>query len=222
MNKFFTVSWPPRALLLSAGLLLASLCQAGPLVSSSSALNYHVVVNTADLPNPGSTGWLDLQFNPGLDTAPAASAKVSNFAGALKAGVAAIPFGAVSGSLPGTLLFSNAAGWNDMFQAIVMGGVFSFDLSFGGAFASAIGADAGSTFSLALYGEDQATELGSSATSGSLLSFDLANDLTMTNNNTTLAEVSPVPEPQGWLLALTALVLLRMVKRPLAAKAGLS
>lgn len=163
----------------------------------ASATTLHVELDTSAYTG---TGWLDLQFNPGL--APG-TASVLNFSGALDAGV--LNDGDVSGALPGVVVLRNSEELNAVFQAIVLGGVFSFDVDFAGGLDSA--------FALALYDATQSMALGSAdPLSGALMRFDLGQGVTVYDAALVRAVV---PEPSSWLLLLAgaAVLVLRLRTR---------
>lgn len=103
-------------------LAFSLLCGAG---AATAGPIYSVRIDTATL--GGGPAYLGLYFI-GLADAAQASATVSNLAGAL-AGPADVT-GAITGTLPGPLEFSNAGGGSELVQAITLGGVFSFDVTF--------------------------------------------------------------------------------------------
>lgn len=162
--------------------------------AACAAPTYHVALDTSAY---SGTGWLDLQFNPGMGALPA-SATVSNFSGLLASGLAPDLQGGVSGPFPGAVVFTNASGFNALFQAVVLGGAFSFDLRFSDDAAASI-------FALALYGDDQMTALGNGdAFTNSLVSFEggpSVNDAAIVS----VTEVTEVPEPAVLLLLLAGL-----------------
>ncbi len=171
---------------------------------------YHVVLDTSAY---AGTGWLDLQFNPGMGTAPYASATLSNFAGAIDGALLPDVQGAVSGSLAGTVRFENTTAFNALFQALVLGGGFSFDLSFAGAALDAPGAPQ-TLFSLALYGTDQMTALGNAEPfTNSLLRFDIGGGVLATVGDADMAQVTAVPEPGTLLLMVLCMMVAVAVRR---------
>lgn len=186
----------------------------------ASAETLHVVLDTSSFTGFAGAGWLDLQFNPGSATAALAGATVSNLAG-FDASVAAQLSGDASSTLAGGYLFDNAAGYNDAFSAVHLGGKVSFDVSFSGA-ADPSGALAGSLFGVALYGgADGAAQLGNAdANSGNLAQFAWQPGLSGSTGSVTttvfdgaVVTVSAVPEPSSWLMLGVGLALIGVVTR---------
>ena len=180
----------------------------------ASASLYQVRLDTRAL---AGNGWLDLQFNPGPNTPPAASAVLSAFTGAFDG--PAIVTGDVSGGLPGPVVFGNGASYNDLFLAITLGGLFSFLVDFDGPFASKV-SDSGSTFALALYADDEITPLGNPDGTGSLLRFELlpaslagAGGVMVIVADPGIASASAVPEPATLLMIALGLVALGAAAR---------
>ena len=157
--------------------------------SASAAPAYHVRVDTSAY---SGSGWLDLQFNPAMDSMPGATATLSGFSGAVDSTLIPLVDGSVLGTLPGVVQFSTHRAFNALFQAIVLGGVFEFDLRFsdGG----------GELFSLALYGGDQVSALGAGDVfTNSLAVFALGGPATVFDP--AMIEITVVPEPASlWLL----------------------
>jgi hypothetical protein len=125
-----------------------------PGAARATPLTYHVEVNTASL--SGQSGNLDLQFNPGGDTAPAATATITNFQspdGKLAPSIELT--GNANGSLSGTLTLINSPMYNDAYQGFTFGTAFSFDVTLSGAALDSPGATFGSSFALSLYDPDQ-------------------------------------------------------------------
>lgn len=170
---------------------------------------YHVDLDTSAY---SGTGWLDLQFNPGMDGAPPATASIRNFSGVASGDFMAD--GAVSGSLPGPVVIGNDTIFNSLFSAVGLGSRFGFDLGITSDDAGA-GAPAGSTFSVALYGADQVTALGApDPFQGSLLRFELgAGGIGVVLSDAQLASVEALPEPGTLMLLAPALGLLGLVRR---------
>ena len=155
---------------------------------------YSVRIDTASLGN--GPAYLGLYFM-GLANAAEASATVAKLSGAL-AGAPAVT-GTVGGTLPGPLVFSNANGGSDYVQAVTLGGLFSFDLSF------VLGeGDAGTTFGWALF--DDVGYLGAASDLGTVSvnpGADLAS-MYVLDDLSTLSGVTVVPEPSTVALLLIA------------------
>lgn len=210
-HAFFDGQVLSRLRHVAASLLMLVAC------GQASATMYQVRLDTSSLASMGS-GFLDLQFNPGpgvgSQVAPTATATVGGFAGALVSPLNAIRTGGVSGNLPGVVTFTNTETYNDLFQAVNFGGVFTFTVDFTGSFLSAM-SSIGSTFAVSLYDQDGIMALGTSDPGGSLLNFDLrspgAAGIAVTNFNRSIASalvLTAVPEPDGLLLVLAGLVAL--------------
>jgi hypothetical protein len=170
--------------------------------TAMAAPQYHVDLDTHGL---SGTGWLDLQFNPGLDGAPA-TATLSGFSGLLAAGLAPEVQGAVGGSLPGALAFSSSTAFNALFQPIQLGGVIGFNLEFSGA---------SSVFSVGLYGGDKLTALGDGDPfTNSLATFELGGPRTVYDAaRVTLSAAPAVPEPPAGAMLLAALAVAAVMRR---------
>jgi energy-converting hydrogenase Eha subunit C len=192
--------------------LLALACFSAGALAAPIASTYHVELDTGAY---AGTGWLDLQFNPGMDGAPPATASISNFTGLLDG--AWFADGAVSGSLPGVVGIGNSTVFNSLFSAITLGGKFSFDLGFASS-GPASASPAASVFSVALYGEDQSTALGTpDPFLGSLLRFEVLDggvSVVLSDSKlASVASVASVPEPATALLILLALAALGASRR---------
>lgn len=186
-----------------ARLLLAAMlaCGAGQAAAGPA---YKVSIDTASL----GTGpaFLGLYFMGLADAAPA-TAIVSKLAGNLVG--APDVTGTVSGTAPGPLLFSNANGGSDWVQAVALGGVFSFDVTF-----QVGGGDVGSTFGWALF--DDSSYLGADGDLGSVAVQPVAggNDRYQLSVAGPLVSVQAVPEPgTAWLFLLAGLPLIAVARR---------
>jgi hypothetical protein len=168
---------------------------------------YHVSVNTSAY---SGAGLLDFSFL-GATGATGATATLTNFSGA--AGGVFLSDGAVSGSLPGAVMFSNAGVNNELTQSVTFGSMFSFDLEFGGAFTTTAGLF-GTTFGVALLNADMSDYVG---LAGNVLELalnprtpsGLASTITVAvfdGVSTAAVAAVAVPEPADWLLTLTGLV----------------
>ncbi len=191
---------------LLCALAALALIGAGP-ASATELYQYHVAIDTSGYTG---TGWLDLQLNPGLATVPAATAKLSNFSGVLDSGYAPMLSGDVSGSLPGVVSFGNSTAYNDLFQAVVLGGLLQMDLAFGLTTPSLDG----TAFAVALYGSDQMSALGlGDPFTNSLVTFDLRRDVTALISDAAMVSAKEIPEPSGMLVLLTGLCALALLRR---------
>jgi len=191
---------------LMARLMLTAflLCSAG---AASAGPMYSVRIDTATL--GGGPAYLGLYFI-GLTDAAQASATVSKLTGAL-AGAADVT-GTVDGALPGPLVFSNANGGSELVQAITLGGVFSFDLTF------LMGSgDVGSTFGWALFNDSN--YLGADGDLGmvSIQPGAAPGGVYQLVNDSAISSVQAVPEPSTvWLVLLAGAALAMLVRRPRA------
>ena len=179
---------------------------------ASAASTFHVELDTSSF---ASTGWIDMQFNPGSPSSPLAQASLSGFTGFGDPGTAQLS-GNASGSLAGGYTFVNndAGGLNGLFHAVNFGGKIGFDVTFSGA--ADPGADFGSAFSVALYNQAQDALLGTNDPSGSLvlLNWTPAGTVVPTMlNNTINTSVTAVPEAQAWLMLGAGLALVGGVAR---------
>lgn len=179
-----------------ARLLLAVSLAAGMAPAGAGPI-YQVAIDTSSL-GTGSA-YLGLTFL-GLAGAGEATAKVTNIAGAFS-GPAAFT-GSVTGGVPGPLTFSNVNGGGDWYQAIELGGVFSFDLSF------LVGSgDTGATFGWALFNDTQ--YLGADGDLGNIFLQPGApadQQVTFAVANSLLSSVTVIPEPSTLALMLLAML----------------
>ncbi len=110
--------------LATAGLLLTAPARAG--------LLFQVQIDTSAIAT--QSGYFDLQFNPTVVGALAATATVTNFAtdGTFLSDPNNGTDGAVSGSLASGLVINNTTSFNDLLQAIQFGTTMSFNLDISG------------------------------------------------------------------------------------------
>jgi hypothetical protein len=158
---------------------------------------YQVSIDTSSL--GAGPAFLGLYFM-GLDGATEATATVSKLDGAIW-GPATLT-GSVTGGAPGALSFSSLNGGGDWFQAIDLGGKFSFDVSF------VLGAGTtGVTFGWALF--DATHYLGVDGDLGNLFlnpDAPIGQQVTMALANTALSNVNVIPEPSTAALMLVAML----------------
>lgn len=165
---------------------------------------YQVKVDTRGL---SGTALMDFTFLANAGATPA-TATLSNFSGDFGSLYERSP--GVSGSIADGLVLGNEDGGDYLTQYVVLGGWFSFDISFGGAFATTEGVDA-SQFNATLYTEDFSDFVG---TAGSFAAFSLLPQVAGVPGGIEvsaadgLASVSEVPEPSSLLLVLAALAAL--------------
>lgn len=157
---------------------------------------------------------LDLTFLANAGATPA-SAILDNFSGAFGAVFDASP--GVAGAIPGQVVLGNGNGGDYLTQFVELGGLFSFDIAFTGAFATTENIDA-SLFAAALYNADLSGHIGAP---GSLVEFALAPQVdgipgtigVTANGLASVTQVNAVPEPSTLLLALGGLALLGWRRR---------
>lgn len=186
-----------RALLALSIAIGAPAALAGPV--------YHVSLDTSSL---SGTGYLDLGFNGLGDGTRTALATITNFSGDFLTD--AQPNGDVSGGIAGGVLLGNATGFNFFDQAISLGGLFSFDVSF-----ETAASGPGALFSVALMNDTFDAYLGGDF---NLLTIDLVPGETalidvLEPGLASIAQVAEVPEPGEWLLLATGLMLIAMTRR---------
>ena len=155
---------------------------------------HHVDIDTSALGT--GTAYLGLDFLS-VGGATPASATVERLAGALLG--SAVLSGSVTTDPAGALTFTSDAGGGDWYQAIQLGGHFTFDVGF----RSGAGAD-GSTFSWSLF--DDTHYLG---VDGNLGTIDLhpdapANQFLSVAPSNAFSTVTAVPEPTTLLLVALA------------------
>ena len=176
---------------------------------ASAASTFHVELDTSSI---ASTGWIDLQFNPGDPSSPLAQASLTGFTGFGDSATAVLT-GNAGGSLAGgyTLVNNDPGGLNALFHAVDFGGKIGFDVTFSGA--ADPGAAFGSSFYVGLYNQARDTLLGTNDPSGALvlLNWTPAGTVvpTMLGNTigTSVAAVSAVPEAETWLMLGAGLAL---------------
>src|SRR5437016_2520304 len=103
-------------------------------MARGAAISYLVTLDTSSV--NGSSGFIDLQFNPGNNTSQLATAQISSF----NSGGGTLVFnvnspqttGDVSGTLPGVVTLVNDQPVNDYFHQFTYGSFFRFVLSLTG------------------------------------------------------------------------------------------
>jgi hypothetical protein len=183
----------------------------------ASANTYHIDANTSSL--AGTTGSLDLSFNPGPLVTQSASVDILNVVtdGAISG--SATLTGDVTGSFPAsTLSFDNGTGFNDYFTAFTFGNSLAFDVDlFGPAISAPDGiSTSGSSFALSIFSDPAGTlpALTTNTTDGFAYTVSINLDGTTTATDYLVtSSSSPIPEPPGWVLAMTGLLSLFYMRR---------
>jgi hypothetical protein len=193
------------------GLLLTSMVG----TASAVPITYDVTVDTASL--AGTTGSLDFNFNPGSPTTQNATVEVENLSGGAVSGTPALT-GSASGALPGTVTLINSTPFNDYFQDFVYGSQIQFDISLSGPALSAPNgtSTSGSAFTFSMFSDPAGTLPALTSNSeGFAFVVDVNLDGSTTVNNfssvTSIVAATtgrvPVPEPDGFPLAMAGLAL---------------
>ena len=159
--------------------------------ASSAFASYSYDFNADTTSLLGQSGYLELQFNPGLNPG-VSSATVSNFTSdATLVGTAAVT-GDVLGALPSTVTISNTTGWNDYFQQVTFGNNVHFSVTLNGS--------PDNSFGLSFYGADQQTALLTTDPQGFATKIDVnANGAAVTNNSGQVSvAATPIPAA-AWL-----------------------
>lgn len=190
-----------------SGLVLALTLATGAGAALAVPASYHVSIDTSTL---SGDGYLDLAlagFSP-------ATSVVSNFTGS--ASGASITSGTASGDLSTTAAF-DTSDVNYLDQLVHFGGVFSLDVLFDYASASAgAGVDDSVAFALSLYNTDFSAYLGAGGALATItLTPGLGTSFTTDGALVTLADTTAtaVPEPSAWLLMATGLLFVSAVSR---------
>jgi hypothetical protein len=163
------------------------------------ASSYDVSINTTDL--SGTSGYLYLQYLSvnGADSTATVSGFATDGVPAANSSTEVIDGSAVTGTLPGTVVFANTNGTNDYNHAITFGSIISFLLSLNNLGA---GEEGGSnTFSLGLF-QDELGEMPLLTVDGTLFTVSLMNNGSVTSEIlASQASANPVPVPAAvWLL----------------------
>jgi hypothetical protein len=185
--------------------------------SSAFALpSYDVTINTSAF--AGSSGYLYMQYDQAGASVASSTATVSSFFTngvlGLQDKVDVVNGSAVTGTLPGPVVFANTNGINDYNQAVTsFGSTISFDVFFGN-LGAGVPAGGSSTFSFGLFADAAGTQPLLNVNGGNLAGT--AFTLNLNNDGTSTAEVlapqATVPVPAAaWLLGsgLTGLVAIR-------------
>ncbi|MYM25913.1 PEP-CTERM sorting domain-containing protein [Duganella sp. FT135W] len=187
--------------------------------SLASAATYHVEFDTSSF---GSTGWIDVLFNPGNANTPLASVTLTDFIGFGDSSTAQT-IGNVTGSLASgyTITNDDPGGLNDLFHAVnFSGGKVGFNVSFSGA-ADPSQSSSGSVFSVALINAGNTAYLGTQDASGALVQLNWTAGVTADAGsvvaaplvNTIPTVTAAVPEPSTWAMLAGGLALLGFMRR---------
>jgi hypothetical protein len=187
----------------------------------AAAITYEVTADTSSL--AGTSGYLDLQLEPGPVPTNLVTASVSGFTtdGVLTG--SAILSGEAFGQLPEPLTFDNQTTFNDYFQAMTFQNTAMFFVTLNGPTPAGGGPSA---FNIGFYASDQSTALLTTSPDGIAGQIVINPDGSTTPATfpssdgqpsvltITVATVSAVPEPATFTLAGIALALLaRFAKR---------
>jgi hypothetical protein len=127
--------------------VLLSIALIGPLICSANEIQYVVTVDTTSA--AGTSGYIDLQFNPNPAATQSANADVAQFsANGVLDPTNITSGGNVSGTLPGTVTFDNGQTTNEYTEALLFGTTISFHLDLYGDALSNPNGDGGGTFTL--------------------------------------------------------------------------
>lgn len=174
---------------------------------SAGAGSLMVTIDTSSI--VGTTGNIDFEFNPGLNS-QSATAQIVNFTGGTLQG-SPTTFGPVLGALPGSLSLSNSAP-NDYFQGILFGNTEEFLLSITGPAVASPDPSYTSTsvFGVALYDSSGTNPLLTTDPDGfaGLATVNLDGTITPYGFPSAVGQASvvtfaSVPEPGSWLSTLS-------------------
>jgi hypothetical protein len=174
--------------------------------ASSAFADYSYTFNADTSSLAGQTGYIELQYNPGI--APGASnAVVSNYmSDATLLGSAAIT-GDVTGQLPSSVIINNTNAWNDYYQQVTFGTNLKFDLNLTGA--------AGNTFALSFYSANGTTPVLTNDPNGFATTIDVNANGAVVNKLSDQVTVASTPIPAAAWLFGSGLMGLAGIRRKL-------
>jgi len=186
--------------------ILAMVIMAAITFAASSAFasySYNFTVDTTSM--LGQTGYLELQFNPGINPG-SANAVIANYVSdATLAGTPALT-GNVTGALPGTVSINNTTQWNDYFQQVTFGSNVQFALTLSGS--------PNNSFYLSFYSADGITPvLTNDTTNGFAATIDLNANGAVVNNLSNQVSVQATPIPAAAWLFVSGLMGLAGLRR---------
>lgn len=179
---------------------LAALAFALASTVALAAPTYHVTIDTTTLGT--DKAYFDFVYSSAGGAAPS-MATLTGFSGDF--GALIDRAGDSSGTIAdGKVILGNSTSYNDIFQAITLGGLFNFDVSF-----DIGGTGPGSRFAVNLFDANQNAYVG---VPENLVQFDIsagqADIVAPANGIGSVAAVSDVPEPSTLLSMVTGLGLL--------------
>ncbi len=177
------------------------------LAASSAFADYSFNFNVDTSSISGQSGYIDLQFNPGMSSTGAASAAITNFVSdAMLVGAATLTGGA-TGQLPATVTLTNTTGYNDYFQAVTFGNTANFALNLSGA--------TGNSFGLAFLNSAQTAALLTNDTSGNgyATTIDVTSNGANVTNMSSQTSVTATPIPAAAYLFGSGLMGLVGIRR---------
>ncbi len=195
-----------RAKWLSATLGLAAilLLEGG---AQADTITYQISVDTGSVQS--TSGYLDFQFNPGNPPTDPASATLTDFTtDATLTGPLLPDFGAVTGTLPGTVEIDNTDALNEHTEGVIYGSFFDVFVTLDIPTVSGT-ATSGSSFALSVWD----TNFNPVLTGDPLVEIDLdatTGNPSVTNNSVNgdavVTEVTLAPEPGSLLLVATVFI----------------
>jgi hypothetical protein len=192
------------SMVLTSALALALGCCAAPALA---APTYHVAIDTRAF--SGQAGYLDFLYMA-LDNADPARATLTHIAGDFAPD--SFVFGGASGTAGAGVTLASGSGGSEFAQWARLGGLFSFDVSFGTPPAGSAGAGvfAGTTFSVALL-DSGLRYLGAT---GDLVTISLQpGQPDAISRDADFATVAAVPEPSTVWLGAAGLFFLTASRR---------